>query len=57
MFPATPEEAQPSATPLDSRGGKSTRHPGYAMNKSVDGKPSYYAEIGHDGKVVFVANQ
>ncbi|KAI8341799.1 mitochondrial biogenesis AIM24-domain-containing protein [Chlamydoabsidia padenii] len=36
--------------------GKKKHHPGYA-EKSTDGKPSFYAEIGSDGKVVFVSTK
>lgn len=36
--------------------GKKKHHPGYA-EKSTDGKPSFYAEIGPDGKVTFVSTK
>lgn len=30
---------------------------GYASGKSVNGIPTYYAEVGPKGKVTFIANQ
>ncbi|ORZ09203.1 mitochondrial biogenesis AIM24-domain-containing protein [Absidia repens] len=36
--------------------GKKTHHPGYA-EKSTDGKPSFYAEIGPNGKAIFVSTK
>ncbi|KAF7724615.1 hypothetical protein EC973_000859 [Apophysomyces ossiformis] len=33
---------------------KKGRHPGYATEKSIDGRPTYYAEVGPKGVVTFV---
>ncbi|KAG0167113.1 hypothetical protein DFQ29_000634 [Apophysomyces sp. BC1021] len=49
LFPA------PAAPSLDEpNASKKGRHPGYATEKSTNGWPSYYAEVGSKGVVVFV---
>lgn len=53
LFPAAPVEP----TVGSYRQTKQQQHPGYAVHKSVDGRPSYYAEVGPKGKVTFVANK
>ncbi|CAO3600186.1 unnamed protein product [Absidia cylindrospora] len=61
IFP-DPAPGQELATnhPATSSGlfnfGKKSHHPGYA-EKSTDGKPSFYAEIGPNGKVIFVSTK
>jgi hypothetical protein len=45
IFPAAPAEAIDSLT--------KKKHPGYAQ-KSSNGRPSYYAEIGSKGTIEFV---
>ncbi|KAI7881867.1 hypothetical protein K492DRAFT_145710 [Lichtheimia hyalospora FSU 10163] len=53
LFPAAPAE-----TALYQR-HKRDSHPkaGYASGKSVNGIPTYYAEVGPKGKVTFITNQ
>ncbi|KAI8384833.1 mitochondrial biogenesis AIM24-domain-containing protein [Radiomyces spectabilis] len=51
LFPSPAASASETA----SVAPKSKPHPGYANEKSVNGKPSYYAEIGNDGHVEFVS--
>ncbi|KAI7853148.1 mitochondrial biogenesis AIM24-domain-containing protein [Circinella umbellata] len=52
LFPAAPAE---SYTP--DYYSKRKHHPGYATGKSINGIPTYYAEVGAKGKVTFIANK
>ncbi|KAI8379008.1 mitochondrial biogenesis AIM24-domain-containing protein [Blakeslea trispora] len=50
VFPPGPPE------PFQDYSLTKKKHPGYAQ-KSVDGRPSYYAQVGSGGQITFVANQ
>ncbi|KAI9320131.1 mitochondrial biogenesis AIM24-domain-containing protein, partial [Dichotomocladium elegans] len=54
LFPAAPAEQN-----FLYGTKKRSVHPsaGYATRTSVDGKPTFYAEVGPKGKVIFVANE
>ncbi|KAI8370118.1 mitochondrial biogenesis AIM24-domain-containing protein [Choanephora cucurbitarum] len=50
IFPPGPPE------PLQDYSSSKKKHPGYAQ-KSVDGRPSYYAQVGPRGQITFIANK
>ena len=52
LFPAAPAESYTAGY-----SSKRKHHPGYASGKSINGIPTYYAEVGAKGKVTFIANR
>lgn len=53
LFPTAPADTMQVAAGR----GKASRHVQYAVGKSMNGKPTYYAEVGPKGRVTFVENK